>query len=215
MNGDAMLKIDAVLEEIENYVAGASRMPLVDRVMIKDDELFHLMDKLRQELPREVSDAMEVCRRRDEIIGAARTESEQIIAKANTEAEDIIEKTKRFAQKTVDEHALVAQANEQARNIVEEANAKAKEMTQEAEAQAKQLKEAAESETAQMKADVERYANQLFDHVLANMNTAMAATQNHAGGIINAMENIHNDVGSAMQAMQQAKEQIHAANSRS
>ena len=172
MNGDAMLKIDAVLEEIENYVAGASRMPLVDRVMIKDDELFHLMDKLRQELPREVSDAMEVCRRRDEIIGAARTESEQIIAKA-------------------------------------------KEMTQEAEAQAKQLKEAAESETAQMKADVERYANQLFDHVLANMNTAMAAIQNHAGGIINAMENIHNDVGSAMQAMQQAKEQIHAANSRS
>lgn len=66
-----------------------------------------------------------------------------------------------------------------------------------------------------MKADVERYANQLFDHVLANMNTAMTAIQNHAGGIVNAMENIHNDVGGAMQAMQQAKEQIHAANSRS
>lgn len=141
MNGDAMLKIDAVLEEIESYVAGASRMPLFDRVMVKDDELFHLMDKLRQELPREVNDAMEVCRRRDEIIGAAQTESEQIIAKANKEAEEIVEKAKKFAQKTVDESTLVQQANEQAKEIMEKTRAMAKELKESTEVQAGQLRE--------------------------------------------------------------------------
>ena len=50
----------------------------------------------------------------------------------------------------------------------------------------------------QLKEDAERYAVQMFDHVLANMNSAINA--------------IHNDVGGVMQAMNQAKEQIHSAN---
>lgn len=201
MNGDPMLKINAVLEEIENYVADAKRLPLWDRVMIKDDELFHLMDKLRQELPREVSDAIEVCSRRDEILAAAQAEAEQIVAKASSEAEEIMEKANSYAKKTVDESALVVQANEQARNIMEQTEAQAKQLKADTEAQAEQLRAAAEEYTRQLRGDAEHYADQLFDHVLANMQSAM--------------ESVHNGLGGAMQAMQQAKEQIHAANERS
>ena len=65
MNEEAMLKIDAAIDEIENYVSGAHRVPLLEKVLVKDDELFHLMDNLRNEIPREVSEALEVCHRRD------------------------------------------------------------------------------------------------------------------------------------------------------
>ena len=47
MNEEAMLKIDAAIDEIENYVSGAHRVPLLEKVLVKDDELFHLMDNLR------------------------------------------------------------------------------------------------------------------------------------------------------------------------
>ena len=62
----------------------------------------------------------------------------------------------------------------------------------------KQQREENEAYVKQLKEDAERYAVQMFDHVLANMNSAINA--------------IHNDVGGVMQAMNQAKEQIHSAN---
>lgn len=215
MNDDARLKIDKAIEEIEHYVSEAHRIPLLERVAIKDDELFHLMDNLRSEIPKEVDEALCICSRRDEIIGAAQAEAEKIIARAHKEAEDIeakaegiVEDARQQALRIVDENVLVRQAQDHARGLTEEAEAKAKELRESAEAQTKELKETTEAEVQrlreqteayvlQLKADAEHYADQLFDHVLANMTSAMNA--------------INNDVGSVMQAMQQAKEQIHGS----
>ena len=187
MNEEAMLKIDAAIDEIENYVSGAHRVPLLEKVLVKDDELFHLMDNLRNEIPREVSEALEVCHRRDEIISVAQNEADQIIERANKEAQEIIDKAKLFAQKTVDENVLQDETTAWVQQQKEETDAYVKQQREENEAYVKQLKE-----------DAERYAVQMFDHVLANMNSAINA--------------IHNDVGGVMQAMNQAKEQIHSAN---
>ena len=220
MNEEAMLKIDAAIDEIENYVSGAHRVPLLEKVLVKDDELFHLMDNLRNEIPKEVSEALEVCHRRDEIISVAQNEADQIIERANKEAQEIIDKAKLFAQKTVDENVLVIQAKEEAMNVKnqteesvkklqdetsawvqqqrEETDAYVKQQREETDAYVKQQREENEAYVKQLKEDAERYAVQMFDHVLANMNSAINA--------------IHNDVGGVMQAMNQAKEQIHSAN---
>ena len=209
MNEEAMLKIDAAIDEIENYVSGAHRVPLLEKVLVKDDELFHLMDNLRNEIPREVSEALEVCHRRDEIISVAQNEADKIIEGANKEAQEIIDKAKLFAQKTVDENVLVIQAKEEAMNVKnqteesvkklqDETTAWVQQQREETDAYVKQQREENEAYVKQLKEDAERYAVQMFDHVLANMNSAINA--------------IHNDVGGVMQAMNQAKEQIHSAN---
>lgn len=213
MKDEAMLKVDAAIEEIEKYVSEAHRIPLLDRIAVKDDELFHLMDNLRSEIPQEVSEALDICRRRDEIIGAAQTEAEQIVARAHKESEDmeakaqdIVDEARKKAERLLNNDAIVQQAKEYANGMIEEAQAKAKELQESTEAQAKELKETTEAEVQklreqteayvlQLKADAEHYADQMFDHVLANMTSAMNA--------------INNDVGGVMQAMQQAKEQIH------
>ena len=193
MNEEAMLKIDAAIDEIENYVSGAHRVPLLEKVLVKDDELFHLMDNLRNEIPREVSEALE----------------DKIIERANKEAQEIIDKAKLFAQKTVDENVLVIQAKEEAMNVKnqteesvkklqDETTAWVQQQREETDAYVKQQREENEAYVKQLKEDAERYAVQMFDHVLANMNSAINA--------------IHNDVGGVMQAMNQAKEQIHSAN---
>ena len=216
MNEEAMLKIDAAIDEIENYVSEAHRVPLLEKVLVKDDELFHLMDNLRNQIPKEVNDALQVCHRRDEIINAAKEDAERIIEKANKEAQEIIDKAKLFAQKTVDENDLVIQAKEEAQNIQNQTEEDVKKLKEETTAWIEQQKkeidaytqqQRTETETyvkqqeayvKQLKEDAERYAVQMFDHVVANMNSAINA--------------IHNDVGNVMQAMNQAKEQIHSAN---
>ena len=216
MNEEAMLKIDAAIDEIENYVSEAHRVPLLEKVLVKDDELFHLMDNLRNQIPKEVNDALQVCHRRDEIINAAKEDAERIIEKANKEAQEIIDKAKLFAQKTVDENDLVIQAKEEAQNIQNQTEEDVKKLKEETTAWIEQQKkeidaytqqQRTETETyvkqqeayvKQLKEDAERYAVQMFDHVVANMNSAINA--------------IHNDVGGVMQAMNQAKEQIHTAN---
>lgn len=183
-SNDAMLKIDAVLEEIESYVAGAHRMPLLDRVMVKDDDLFHLMDKLRQELPREVNDAIEVCQRRDEIIQAAQIEAAQILEKATQEAEELKAKANEYAQRTVDENSLILQTNQKAKEIMDQTDE-----------QVKRVREETEAYVAQLRKDAEVYADQMFSHVIQNMGIALEAVQK--------------DVTKAVQAMEDAKKQVH------
>ena len=124
-------------------------------------------------------------------------------------SQEIIDKAKLFAQKTVDENVLVIQAKEEAMNVKnqteesvkklqDETTAWVQQQREETDAYVKQQREENEAYVKQLKEDAERYAVQMFDHVLANMNSAINA--------------IHNDVGGVMQAMNQAKEQIHSAN---
>ena len=109
----------------------------------------------------------------------------------------------------VDENVLVIQDKEEAMNVKnqteesvkklqDETTAWVQQQREETDAYVKQQREENEAYVKQLKEDAERYAVQMFDHVLANMNSAINA--------------IHNDVGGVMQAMNQAKEQIHSAN---
>ena len=160
------MEIDNILEEIENLVASSNRVPFVDKVMIDDVELFRLMDVLRSELPREIQDAYDIVKRRDDIIQAAQAEADRLLEGAKREATQTVEQAKSYAQKAVEESEIVQQAKAQERQIMEQTMA-----------QAQQLKTETEQYAADLKSSAESYADQVFNHVIESVGDALQAVQ--------------------------------------
>ena len=78
-------------------------------------------------------------------------ERQRILDSANKESKEIIDQAKNYANKLINEHAIVKQATEQAEVILERAKKNA----------------------ADLKADSLNYADDVFQHVIANVSNVL------------------------------------------
>ena len=104
---DVQTKLDEIVALVEAAKSGAlsSTTVKIDRA-----ELLAALDELRELLPREISDARALLRRRDEIVSEASTQASGIVATARSERERLIEETE-----------VVRAAEQQAREVLAEA----------------------------------------------------------------------------------------------
>ena len=85
-------------------------------------------------------------------------ERQRILDSANKESKEIIDQAKNYANKLINEHAIVKQATEQAEVILERAKKNA----------------------ADLKADSLNYADDVFQHVIANVSNVLeSVTKSH------------------------------------
>jgi vacuolar-type H+-ATPase subunit H len=145
------MSVSTILDDIENLVVDAKRMPLTNSIFISESDLVRLLDNLRQELPNELANAQEIMDSRDEILNHARGEAEQIISRAKDTAEEMI-----------DESRIVQASKEKAELIMEQTKGQAKELYDNSYQQARQLR-----------LDANNYANQVFDHLILNVGNAL------------------------------------------
>lgn len=145
------MSVSTILDEIENLVVDAKRIPLSNSIFISESELVRLLDNLRQELPNELANAQEIMDSRDEIMNQARGESEQIISRAKDTAEEMINESK----------------------IVQESREKAELIMEQTKAQAKELYENSYQQARQLRLNANNYANQVFDHLILNVGNAL------------------------------------------
>ena len=145
------MSVSTILDDIENLVVDAKRMPLTNSIFISESDLVRLLDNLRQELPNELANAQEIMDSRDEILNQARGDSEQIISRAKDTAEQMINESK-----------IVQESQEKAALIMEQTKAQAKELYENSYQQARQLR-----------LNANNYANQVFDHLILNVGNAL------------------------------------------
>lgn len=102
------MSMDEILDEIENLVVEARRVPFTNKCVIEDDDLVRLIDDLRNALPQEIQDASRLMQDRQTILNDAKHEANKIIDQA-----------KAYAKKLTDEHEIVRQAQVQANEVME------------------------------------------------------------------------------------------------
>ncbi len=145
------MSVSSILDEIENLVVDAKRMPLTNSIFISESDLVRLLDNLRQELPNELANAQQIMDSRDAILNEARVEAEQILSRARETAE-----------RMTDESTIVQESQEKAQLIMEQTKAQTKEMFESSYQQARQLR-----------VNANNYANQVFDHMILNVGNAL------------------------------------------
>ena len=67
------------LDKIETLVADAAHLPLTEKIVISEQDLVHLVEELRQELPLELERADEIMKDKDTIIRTAQEEAAEAL----------------------------------------------------------------------------------------------------------------------------------------
>ena len=81
------------LKKLEDLVADASHLPFSDKALVNDDEIVHLVEELRMDLPKELNRAAEIMQEQENIIGRAREEAKDIVDSAQTRANQLLEES--------------------------------------------------------------------------------------------------------------------------
>jgi len=149
------MAIRETLDKIENLVAGASHVPLSGKCMIDENDLVHLVEELRSDLPNQLDHAEQIMRDRDKILDDAQKEAERIV-----------EQAKKYAQQMTNENEIVAQAKEKEHTIL-----------QQAQEQQREIMERTRQDSQQFRQDADRYANQVFDQLITHVTNAFRGVE--------------------------------------
>ena len=159
------MAVTDTLKKLEDLVADASHFPFTDKALVNDDEIVHLVEELRTDLPKELNNAAQIVVEKDSILGTAQEEAKNIVESAQARANQILE-----------ESEIVIQAKERARAIVQQ--------TQE---QARELMEQTQASAARLQSDADAYANQVFEQLIAHVGSTFKGVQQAEAGLNQAM----------------------------
>lgn len=142
------------IEKVEEILANARQVPFSDKVMIDREEIFEIIDHLRESVPAEIKEARWIVR-----------EKQQHLQEAEKEAQRIIAEAREKAQKLASEDEIVKEAQRQAQKIIDSAKAKEREIRLAAEDYADELFANLEANLSKLLAAVQRGRDRLQGRV--------------------------------------------------
>jgi hypothetical protein len=117
-----------LLDRLEEALVTGSRVPLMARTLVDEQECLDILDQMRVAMPNEIKEARRVIAERDHILAQAREETERIVRGAEHRASRMVE-----------EHAIVRSAQTRAIQIEEQAEQDAVNIREEADSYAETL----------------------------------------------------------------------------
>ena len=94
------MKVLELLEELEDIVDGATKVPMMSKVMVESEDIFSVIREIRLALPDDVQQAKWIRDERDRILEEARVEYERIIKEAKKQADYLVENSEIMARAT-------------------------------------------------------------------------------------------------------------------
>jgi cell division septum initiation protein DivIVA len=107
----------SLLDRLEHLITSSQRMPMTNRVLVREQDVLQLVDEIRAALPEEMKQAHRIYQERDRLLAQAEAEANRIIGAAREEAERLIndDEVLRLAAERAAE--IESEAEEQAGNL--------------------------------------------------------------------------------------------------
>ncbi|NLJ32981.1 MAG: ATPase [Firmicutes bacterium] len=109
--------IPELFADLEDLIAAAGRIPLTGKIIVSEDELIEIIERIRNSLPDELRQARWVMKER-----------KRILTDAEKEAREIVEQGKEYTTKLIDEDEITKQARQHAQSIIQKAKTEAQEI---------------------------------------------------------------------------------------
>ncbi|HHY11948.1 MAG TPA: ATPase [Firmicutes bacterium] len=106
-----------LLDRLDTYLQECSRLPLVGKIIVDEDEVFDLIDTLQAAVPQEFERASWVLKEREQILQEARKEAQEMIRDAQGQI-----------AARASEHVIAREARVQAEQLVSQAQSVAGEI---------------------------------------------------------------------------------------
>ena len=114
---DASISVMTLLDDLEEILANASKVPFSEKAIVDSDEIRSIVDDIRLSMPKDIQQAKWVKDEQDRILNEARGEYDKVIIAAKKQAEYLVENDiiKKEAEKRAD--ALISEAENHSRYI--------------------------------------------------------------------------------------------------
>ena len=114
---DASIRVMTLLDDLEEILANASKVPFSEKAIVDSDEIRSIVDAIRLSMPKDIQQAKWVKDEQDRILNEARGEYDKVIIAAKKQAEYLVENDiiKKEAEKRAD--ALISEAENHSRYI--------------------------------------------------------------------------------------------------
>lgn len=112
--GGIIVDILYLVDRLENLITSSQKMPIGNRVLVREQEALQLIDQMRAAVPEEIKQARRLNQERERMLAQAQAEASRIIAAAREEADRLI-----------NDEEMMQQANERAAEIEREAEERA------------------------------------------------------------------------------------------
>ena len=105
------------IDKIEELINQARKVPFTSNVMVGEEEIYELIDSLRQILPEEIKQARWIVKERKELLDEAKNEADRIVSEALDKASKLIAETEIIRKATKRAEEIVKDAENKARTI--------------------------------------------------------------------------------------------------
>jgi chromosome segregation ATPase len=118
-----------LVDRLENLIAGSRRMPLMNQIIIKESDIFNIIEQMRTSIPEEIKQARRVVQEKERILAQAQADASNLLARAREETERVMQR-----------EGLLRAAEERSQELVQRAENQTQNMIQLAEERSEQLK---------------------------------------------------------------------------
>lgn len=123
------MNIISLLEELEGVIDEAGSVPFSKKITVNPEEVYSIINDLKDSIPEEIKDAQWVNQERERILEEANSQANSIKLKAKEEIEKGYEEANRRFRDLVNEHSVTQEANKEAERIIAEAKKTANTIT--------------------------------------------------------------------------------------
>lgn len=101
------MRTEKLLTELDNLVSSSGNLPLTTKRIIEEDDIFQIIEALRETLPMEMEESRKIV-----------AEKERILDEARRQGESMIEQAKTYITALTEESEIVKAAHERAAEII-------------------------------------------------------------------------------------------------
>ncbi len=135
--------VDGMLDLLYEMIDDAKAVPFSSDCRLDRNGALDLMDSIRNQFPRELSEAVKIVKSRDQIIADAQKEAARILEQAQAQAQHMVDESELVRRTRATAEEVARDAKAEADRIVTEANNEARATREDAEDKAESLKRAA------------------------------------------------------------------------
>ncbi len=106
-----------IIDRIEELIDKSKRVPFTSNVMVAENEIFELLDELRNVLPEEFRQARWIVKEREGMVEEAKRQSERLVREAKERAEMLISETEILKNATKKAVEIVSVSESKARTM--------------------------------------------------------------------------------------------------
>ena len=134
-----------LIDRLENLIASSHKMPLVSQILVRETDIFSIIDQMRVSIPDEIKQARRIIQDKERILAQAQADASKIMTQAREESERAMKR-----------EGLLRSAEARSREILRLADEKAEQIKVEADAYVTETLRALRDHLASIEMDVGR-----------------------------------------------------------